>query len=255
MSRPSPNTALQRTRSAPLRSPLSFETLGALRFRAILLVAILAVALGDVGVMTANMPIIPTPIPPEARLILYDMAAGTVGAATVDTVVQALLAHDFGNFDAAAYMGLAVRESLLSETLVRSILKSYGCDREAIRASFACRFTLESFESGMSFGLPADPEAPECVGKGMDLFTGDMFVRFRAAVEHGYGAPGVVALVRSIPAETLETVRRGPEHGITINGLWDTNPVLFCTIAAWQEAASPPNRWQAVLMYRLCLAR
>ena len=28
MSHPSPNTALQRTRSAPLRSPLSFKTLG-----------------------------------------------------------------------------------------------------------------------------------------------------------------------------------------------------------------------------------
>jgi hypothetical protein len=48
-----------------------------------------------------------------------DMGAGDVRPETVDTVVQALLAHDFGtHFQMAAILGWAVRERMVTETKI-----------------------------------------------------------------------------------------------------------------------------------------
>lgn len=240
--------------SAP-RPPLTRCPLGGRLSRANAAALTVIGLMSNLAVMQANQPTLPISLSPDAELLLIHMAAGTVPQKTVESVIQALLDHDFGNFDAANYMGSAVKEGMVHEGLVRDILKSHGCSASTRSRSLACRFTLEAFEASLGYGGPDTVQVPACIGDGMNLFEGDTFVQMRSAVLWGSGDFRVIALVRSIPAQTLQRVKLGPPGVVVTYDLWSTNSDLFCTIEAWRTSDWTPNRWQAVLMTRLCLAR
>jgi hypothetical protein len=119
---------------------------------------------------TASTPIYREAISTEEVILLYDMAAGEVRDGTLDAVAQGLLAHDFGNFAAGSLLGFAVREGFVAESHVRAAFARYGCDRDAVRRSFACGHTLDSFEPALSLVIPESDDVPVCVGNGANLF-------------------------------------------------------------------------------------
>ncbi len=253
-----PNPRLQRPRPAPLRSPLSRKPLGVrlwLPMPFILHCALmLLLARPD---SLATVPLGPQPFPDEEVLLLLDMGARDVRPETVDTVVQALLAHDFGtHFQMAGVLGWAVRERMVTETEIREAFARYACDHAAMRDSFACRFSIEAFEGGLRFGDQARQRrpVPECLGSGADLFQQDGFQKLSEAFYYSIGDPEVVALARSIPTVTLEAIEH-PKGVVVINGPTDLNPWLFCTLHAWRQPEQPPNRFIAFLETLRCRAK
>ena len=175
---------------------------------------------------------------------------------TIDTVVQALLAHDFGtHFQMAGVLGWAVRERMVTEAQIRAAFARYGCNHAAMRNSFACRFSIEAFEGGLRFDEARQRRpVPECIGSGADLFQQDGFRKLSEAFYFSVGDPEVVALARSIPATTLEAVEH-PKDVVVINGPTDLSPRLFCTLHAWRQFAQPPNRFIAFLETLRCRAK
>ena len=250
-----PNTRMQRTRSSPsaLRSPLMRCPLGGVKsWGRVALWCFLALTSYEVA--RASQPIGPDPLPNETVLLLLDMGAGQVRPETVDTVVQGLLARDFGrHFTTAAILGWAVRDRLLTERDVRAVLARYGCDQSAVRSSLACLFTLQRLDGGLRSDWSNPQNVPECRGSGSDLFEGHGFERLSRAFLWSVGDPALVDLAESVPTATLDAVEH-PAGVVVINGPTDSNPALFCTIHAWRRL-QPPNRYLAYLEELRCRAR
>lgn len=202
--------------------------------------------------LIASEPIGPVPLRDEEVLLLLDMGAGDVRPATVDAVVQCLLAREFGDHFAAAILAWAVHDQLVTEGAVREALARYACENSTRRSSLACHFTLQRFEQGLRVDWSASHPAPECTGSGMDLFEGHGFERLSRAFLRSQGDPELVELAQSVPAETLDAVEH-PRGFVVINGPTDNRP-LFCTFHAWRRL-QPPNRYLAYLEQLRCSSR
>ena len=248
-----PNTRMQRTRSSPsaLRSPLMRSPLGGpASVRTVVLAVGVILLLGAPA--TASLPMPPDPLSREEVIVLCDMAEGNVRQQTIDAATQGLLSHDFGNFGAAALLGSAVVDRLLTENTIRQTLEFYGCNQHAMHWH-ACRHTVEAFESSLQAGLPRPAELPQLQGDGSDLFVGVSCQRFAAAVYRSMGDPAVIELVRAIPAHTVREMLHPRADLVVINPPGDSR--LFCTIEAWRSTPQAPNRWLAVLMQKECRAK
>jgi hypothetical protein len=92
------------------------------------------------------------------------MGAGDVRPETVDTVVQALLAHDFGtHFQMAAILGWAVRERMVTETKIWAAFARYGCVPFR-NAQFVCLPILDRVFRGWPAVWLVCPSAADCAG-------------------------------------------------------------------------------------------
>jgi hypothetical protein len=244
------NIGLQRT--APCGLAAEAGSLGG-RSRTVAGMVVAAVLFG--GLAAGTMPVLRDRLSPDEALVLADMADGRVRASTIQVATRALFSHEFGNFHAALWLGHAVREGLASEDEVRAAFRSYLCDSP--RSGRPCNFVFEYYSGGLRVPSQGPAQSPLCIDDCSNLFSGDAFRQLRAAVDHSLGTPGIVALVRSIPEETIQAAFCPPWTGRVMvgGGLPSEDQPLQCTMRAWRSTQEPPNRWRAYLLKRECDSR